>query len=84
MKQYIYNSLVSLLTASLLMLSLQLAGQNNGLSFLQNKVENYTKNNIQEKLYIHTDKNFYVANEICWFKIYNVADLKDNQEYIWA
>ena len=72
MKQYIYNSLVSLLTASLLMLSLQLAGQNNGLSFLQNKVENYTKNNIQEKLYIHTDKNFYVANEICWFKIYNV------------
>ena len=72
MKQYIYNSLVSLLTASLLMLSLQVAGQNNGLSFLQNKVEDYTKNNIQEKLYIHTDKNFYVANEICWFKIYNV------------
>ena len=26
----------------------------------------------QEKLYIHTDKNFYVAGEIMWFKIYTV------------
>ena len=26
----------------------------------------------QEKLYIHTDKNFYLAGEIVWFKIYAV------------
>ena len=26
----------------------------------------------QEKLYIHTDKNFYLAGEIMWFKIYTV------------
>ena len=72
MKQYLYKSLVGLLAAFLVMLSLQVAGQNKALSFLQNSVENYTKNNLQEKLYVHTDKNFYVANEICWFKIYNV------------
>ena len=72
MKNYMYNSLVGLVAAFLLMVSLKAAGQKNELAFLQNSVENYTKNNLQEKLYVHTDKNFYVANEICWFKIYNV------------
>lgn len=27
---------------------------------------------LQEKLYLHTDKSFYAAGEICWFKIYDV------------
>jgi len=72
MKQYLYKSLVGLLAAFLLMLSLQVVGQNKELPFLQNSVENYTKNNLQEKLYVHTDKNIYITNEICWFKIYNV------------
>lgn len=27
---------------------------------------------LQEKLYLHTDKDYYAAGEICWFKIYNV------------
>ena len=72
MKQHLYNSMVGLMAAFLLMVSLQAAGQKNELTFLQNSIENYTKNNLQEKLYVHTDKNFYVANEICWFKIYNV------------
>ena len=72
MKQQIYNSMVGLVAAFLLMISLQASGQKSELTFLQSSVENYTKNNLQEKLYVHTDKNFYVANEICWFKIYNV------------
>jgi hypothetical protein len=72
MKQQIYNSMVGLVAAFLLMISLQVSGQKSELIFLENSLENYTKNNLQEKLYVHTDKNFYVANEICWFKIYNV------------
>jgi hypothetical protein len=64
--------MVGLIAAFLLMISLHAVGQKNELTFLQNSVENYTKNNLQEKIYVHTDKNFYVANEICWFKIYNV------------
>jgi hypothetical protein len=27
---------------------------------------------LQEKLYVHTDKNFYLAGEIVWFKVYYV------------
>ncbi len=72
MKQQIYNSMVGLVSAFLLMISLQVSGQKSELIFLENSLENYTKNNLQEKLYVHTDKNFYIANEICWLKIYNV------------
>lgn len=32
----------------------------------------YRNHNFQEKLFIHTDKDFYLAGEIIWFKIYNV------------
>ncbi len=27
---------------------------------------------LQEKLFVHTDKEFYLAGEICWFKLYAV------------
>lgn len=32
----------------------------------------YRKSSYQEKLFVHTDKNFYLAGEIIWFKVYNV------------
>ncbi|MEO5681537.1 MAG: hypothetical protein ABIQ88_02790 [Chitinophagaceae bacterium] len=32
----------------------------------------YNQQVMQEKLYAHTDKAFYLAGEICWFKLYNV------------
>ncbi|HEY0769381.1 MAG TPA: hypothetical protein VGD31_03545, partial [Sphingobacteriaceae bacterium] len=33
----------------------------------------YQDNNLQEKLFVHTDKSFYLSGEILWFKMYNVA-----------
>ena len=39
---------------------------------LQKQFNTYQQNNLQEKLYIHTDKEQYLVGEICWFKIYNV------------
>src|ERR1700733_2831077 len=41
------------------------------LSGLQNNFINFQKVNLQEKIYVHTDKNFYLTGEILWFKIYN-------------
>jgi hypothetical protein len=39
---------------------------------LKNQFTTYQENTLQEKLYIHTDKDFYLNDEICWFKIYCV------------
>ena len=35
----------------------------------------YREHNLQEKLFVHTDKPMYMAGEICWFKIYYVDGL---------
>lgn len=32
----------------------------------------YRKEAVQEKIFLHTDKDFYLAGEICWFKLYDV------------
>lgn len=40
------------------------------LSKVQSNFAAYQGNNLQEKLYVHTNKTFYVTGEILWFKIY--------------
>ena len=46
--------------------------QNDALNNITNKFNNYQQNNLQEKLFIHTDQNFYITGEILWFKVYCV------------
>lgn len=36
------------------------------------KFQAFNKKTLQEKIYLHTDKNFYVAGELLWFKAYYV------------
>ncbi|MFT3936018.1 MAG: hypothetical protein QM726_20475 [Chitinophagaceae bacterium] len=31
----------------------------------------YQQHALPEKIYMHTDKNFYLCGEICWFRLYN-------------
>ncbi|MBS1601047.1 MAG: hypothetical protein JST42_00165 [Bacteroidetes bacterium] len=35
-------------------------------------MDQYRAQRLQEKIYVHTDKEFYLAGEICWFKLYVV------------
>jgi hypothetical protein len=46
----------------------------NGQAFdgIQKSFNSYSDKVLQEKIFAHTDKNFYLAGEIFWFKIYNV------------
>ena len=55
-----------------LALSTKLVAQNSNAENLQARFETYRQKNLQEKLFVHTDKSFYLAGEILWFKIYDV------------
>ena len=35
-------------------------------------LETWQVSHFQEKIFVHTDKEFYLAGEICWFKVYLV------------
>lgn len=39
---------------------------------IQNEFNKYAENNLQEKLFVHTDREAYLTGEIIWFKIYDV------------
>lgn len=39
---------------------------------LEEKFVRYNENTLQEKLYLHMDRNFYLAGDILWFKLYLV------------
>lgn len=46
------------------------------LPMVQSKLNEKTKE-LQEKLYVHTDKDFYTAGEIIWFKVYAMDALSN-------
>ena len=46
--------------------------QDEQFSSLVKKFEKSGREMAREKIYLHTDKNFYLAGEIVWFKVYNV------------
>ncbi len=46
--------------------------QSQVLSGVQKNFEYYNDHVLQEKIFVHTDKNAYLTGEILWFKIYNV------------
>ncbi|HEY4109447.1 hypothetical protein [Puia sp.] len=39
---------------------------------LKEDLDQYRMKRLQEKLFVHTDKEVYLAGEICWFKVYVV------------
>jgi hypothetical protein len=39
---------------------------------LTGELDRYRSQHLQEKIFVHTDKEFYLAGEICWFKLYLV------------
>src|SRR5690606_30831728 len=57
--------------ACILMLPSIASSQKTGLLPENNQEQNTL---FKEKLYVHTDKSFYLAGEIMWFKIYAVND----------
>jgi hypothetical protein len=40
------------------------------MSSVETRLEQFAKKNVQEKMFVHTDREFYLAGDIAWFKIY--------------
>ena len=37
---------------------------------IQNSYTNYNRYNLQEKIFVHTDRSFYLCGDVLWFKAY--------------
>lgn len=40
------------------------------MSSVETRLEQFAKKNVQEKMFVHTDREFYLAGDIVWFKLY--------------
>jgi len=61
--------------AVFLLILVSLAGQafaQEPTATLTTELDQYRSQRLQEKIFVHTDKEFYLAGEICWFKLYVV------------
>jgi hypothetical protein len=55
-----------------IMISLSGAAQDETLNNISTSLRQYESNILNEKIYLQTDKSFYLAGEIIWFKSYTV------------
>ena len=60
------------LVLPLVLISAIAKGQDEAFRQIQERFEKISKSSVREKIYLHTDKDFYLAGEIVWFKIYYV------------
>jgi hypothetical protein len=48
------------------------AAQQRDVDSIVTKFDQHRKHAIQEKIYVHTDRSFYLTGETLWFKVYSV------------
>lgn len=63
---------MAFLKSLVLVLLSQVAFSQNAMVDIRQKWNTYQNGTLQEKIYVHTDKNEYVAGEIICFKLYDV------------
>lgn len=72
MKLFHHKSLSVLLILAILLLFKKQTHAQDMATAIPERFKQYCNNVHAEKMYVHTDKNFYLAGELMWFKIYNV------------
>jgi hypothetical protein len=72
MKPVNYINRLSVLNLVISLLIAKQSGAQDAFTAIPERFKQYNTRTLTEKLYVHTDKNFYLAGELMWFKIYNV------------
>jgi hypothetical protein len=69
-----YTSIVKKCSGALLLLIafLPVSAQTGEIDTLSATFRRYQSTSVQEKVFVHVDKTFYLAGEIIWFKAYDV------------
>jgi len=49
---------------------MQIFGQSEKLAEIQSSYAKYYQRHLKEKIYVHTDRSFYLCGEVLWFKVY--------------
>jgi hypothetical protein len=65
-----FSPIFSLLYLCTLLSPFYANGQSDTRKDIQRKFEQYAVRSLTEKLFVHTDRSFYVVGESIWFKIY--------------
>ena len=63
---------VALLLTLCLLCAPFLSAQESNADLISRRFNGHAVKALQEKSFVHTDKQFYIAGEICWFKLYLV------------
>ncbi|WP_205508595.1 hypothetical protein [Longitalea arenae] len=63
---------VTVLILCFSILSVKRSNAQDAFAAIPESFKQYNNRHQTEKLFVHTDKNFYLAGELMWFKIYNV------------
>lgn len=62
------------ITCLALLLTVSVLGQDGNTQELQDKFTQYQLKTLQEKMFVHTDKAFYLCGEVIWFRLYTVDE----------
>lgn len=68
-KKINYTAFITILF--LVGMNFRIYAQQDMINILVNRFNSYNQQNLQEKIFAHTDKSFYVCGEVLWFKLYN-------------
>lgn len=66
---------LKILTVLLLCLTNYAVSQNNELGDVLKKFNMHSRDNLHEKIFLHTDKETYLSNEVIWVKAYSISEM---------